>query len=163
MGEEPVFPSGDFVVKPAVGAGSIDAERFTAFEGNAARAHVARLHQSGRCAVIQPYVSSIDEHGERALIFFDGELSHAMAKRAHLNVAAEQRDGAFRTRQMSRVPGEPGALLLARELLTGRFANLAYGRVDLVNTPDGWQLMELELVEPALYLTFDGSSDLSGV
>jgi len=24
-----------------------------------------------------------------------------------------------------------------------------------VSTPEGWQLMELELVEPALYLTYD--------
>ena len=155
VGGQPEFPGGDFVVKPAVGAGSIDAERFAAGDVVSAREHVARLHASGRCAVIQPYVSSIDENGERALIFFDDEFSHAMTKRAHLNVAPEERDGDFRTRQMSRAEAEPEALKLARELLTGRFANLAYGRVDLVNTPDGWQLMELELVEPALYLSFD--------
>jgi glutathione synthase/RimK-type ligase-like ATP-grasp enzyme len=155
VGEEPVFPAGDFVVKPAVGAGSIDAERYAAGDDAGAREHVARLHASGRCAVIQPYVSSIDEYGERALIFFDGEFSHAMTKRAHLNVAPEERDGDFRTRQMSRAEAESEALQLARELLTGRFVDLAYARVDLVNTPDGWQLMELELVEPALYLNFD--------
>jgi hypothetical protein len=153
--EEPVFPASDFVVKPAVGAGSIDAKRFAANDDASARGHVARLHASGRCAVIQPYVSSIDEYGERALIFFDGEFSHAMTKRAHLNVAPEERDGDFRTRQMSRAEAEPEALQLAGELLTGRFANLAYGRIDVVNTPDGWQLMELEFMEPALYLNFD--------
>ncbi len=97
----------------------------------------------------------IDEYGERALIFLDGEFSHAMTKRAHLNVAPEKRDGEFRTRQMSRSEAEPEALRLAQELLSGRFADLAYGRVDLVNTPDGWRLMELEFVEPALYLTYD--------
>lgn len=155
VGEQPVFPTGDFVVKPAIGAGSIDAERFATADATAAREHVTRLHESGRCAVIQPYVSSIDEYGERALIFLDGEFSHAMTKRAHLNVVPEERDGNFRTRQMSRAEAEPEALALASELLTGRFADLTYGRVDLVNTPDGWQLMELELVEPALYLTFD--------
>jgi glutathione synthase/RimK-type ligase-like ATP-grasp enzyme len=162
VGEEPVFPAGDFVVKPVVGAGSIDAERFAASDDAGAREHVARLHASGRCAVIQPYVSSIDHYGERALIFFDGEFSHAMTKRAHLNVAPEERDGDFRTRQMSRAEAEPEALQLARELLTGRFADLAYGRVDLVNTPDGWQLMELELVEPALYLSFDDDAAARG-
>ena len=155
VGEEPVFPGVTFVVKPAIGAGSIDAERFEAPDEAVAREHVARLHASGRCALIQPYVESIDEHGERALIFLDGEFSHAMTKQAHLNVAPEDRDGDFRTRQMSHAEAEPEAIDLGRQLLTGRFSGLTYGRVDLVATPAGWKLMELELVEPALYLSFD--------
>lgn len=155
VGEAPSFPDVAFVVKPAVGAGSVDAARFDANEVPDANAHVATLHASGRCAVIQPYVTSIDVHGERALIFLDGEFSHAMTKRAHLNAAPEDRDGEFRTRQMSRAVAEADAVDLARSLMTGRFADLTYGRVDLVRTPDGWRLMELELVEPALFLQYD--------
>lgn len=155
VGQTPQFPDGDFVVKPAVGAGSIDARRFGIAETSSALEHVASLHASGRCAVIQPYVTSIDEHGERGLIFFDGEFSHAVAKRAMLNVDPAVRDGDFRTRQMSSAVAEPAALDLARQLLTGRFADLAYARVDVVWTPQGWALMELELVEPALYLSYD--------
>jgi len=155
VGETPVFPDGVVVVKPAVGAGSIDAARFDAHEHDAAAQHVADLHASGRCAVIQPYVASIDVHGETALIFFDGQFSHAMTKRPHLNVAPEDRDGDFRSRQMSLAAAMPDAIDVATNLLTGRFSNLAYGRVDVVSTPEGWQLMELELVEPALYLTYD--------
>lgn len=158
VGESPEFPDVAFVVKPAVGAGSIDAERFGADDVAGATTHVEYLHQSGRCAVIQPYVESIDLHGERALIFLDGEFSHAMTKRAHLNVAPEDRDGEFRTRQMSRAEAEPDAVDLATSLLTGRFSDLAYGRVDMVSTPGGWQLMELELVEPALYLQYEEES-----
>ncbi len=154
VGEEPSFPEGDVVVKPAVGAGSIDARCFAAREHDAAREHVARLHDSRRAALIQPYVTSIDEHGEYAMIFFDGRFSHAMTKRAHLKVAPEERDGEFRSRQMSRAEERPDAIALAQRVLTGRFADLAYARVDLVPTPDGWRLMELELVEPALYLTY---------
>lgn len=154
LGEEPSFPAGEFVVKPAVGAGSIDAERFGDREHDAARAHVARLHESGRCAVVQPYVDAIDHNGERALIFLDGEFSHAMTKRAHLRVAAHQRDGDFRNRQMSAATAEDEAVQVASALLSGRFADLTYGRVDLVQTPEGWQLMELELVEPALFLSY---------
>ncbi len=155
VGEEPDFPDGDVVVKPAVGAGSVDAARYGAHAHVEARAHVARLHDTGRCAVIQPYVDTIDDYGERALVFFDGRFSHAMTKRAHLNVAPEERDGDFRSRQMSRAEAEPAALELAREVLTGPFADLTYGRVDLVRTREGWQVMELELVEPALYLSYD--------
>ena len=155
VGEEPHFPEGDVVVKPAVGAGSIDAERFRAGDHAGARQHVARLHASRRCALIQPYASAIDEQGERALIFIDADFSHAMTKRAMLNVAPEERDGEFRSRQMSLATAEPAAVDLARQLLTGRFADLTYARVDLVASAEGWQLMELELVEPALYLGYD--------
>lgn len=155
VGDAPIFPEVPFVVKPAVGAGSIDAARFDAADVDGAAQHVGLLHDSGRCALIQPYVTSIDRHGETALIFLDGEFSHAMTKRAHLNVAPEERDGDFRTRQMSRAEARPHAIELAKSILTGRFADLVYGRVDLVSTPAGWQLMELELVEPALYLQFD--------
>ncbi len=155
VGDAPEFPGGDFVVKPTVGAGSIDAMRFAPSEIDLAHQHVARLHAAGRCALVQPYVHSIDESGERALIFIDGEFSHAMTKRAMLNTAPHHRDGDFRNRQMSRAQGEPDAVTVAHEFLRGRLAGLTYGRVDLVITPDGWQLMELELVEPALYLSFD--------
>jgi O-ureido-D-serine cyclo-ligase len=158
VSECPEFPDVAFVVKPAIGAGSFDAVRFDADDVVAATQHVAYLHDSGRCAVIQPYVKSIDVNGERALIFFDGEFSHAMTKRAHLNVAAGDRDGEFRARQMSRAEPEPDAVELAKSIMTGRFEDLAYGRVDLVSTPDGWQLMELELVEPALFLQYDDPS-----
>ena len=155
VGEVPSFPDVAFVVKPAVGAGSVDAARFDASDVPGAAAHVAALHASGRCAVIQPYVTSIDVTGERALVFLDGEFSHAMTKLAHLNAAPEERDGDFRTRQMSRAVAEADAVDLARSLMTGRFSDLTYGRVDLVRTPDGWRLMELELVEPALFLQYD--------
>jgi len=80
VGAEPVFPDSRFVVKPTVGAGSIDAEKYGHGEHQRARAHVRRLHASGRDAMIQPYVSSIDESGERALVFIDGDFSHAMTK-----------------------------------------------------------------------------------
>ena len=152
VGDAPQLPEGAFVIKPAVGAGSIDAERYEAGDVQGALAHVARLHASGRCALIQPYVSSIDQYGERALVFLDGQFSHAMTKRAHLKVPAHQRDGDFRTRQMSSAHAEEGAIAVAREFLSGRFADLTYARVDLVDTPSGWRLMELELVEPALFL-----------
>ena len=78
-----------------------------------------------------------------------------MTKRAMFNVAPEDRDADFRNQQMSRAQGEPAAIAVAHQFLRGRLAGLTYGRVDLVATSDGWQLMELELVEPWLYLSFD--------
>jgi glutathione synthase/RimK-type ligase-like ATP-grasp enzyme len=156
VGAEPVFPEGGFVVKPAVGAGSIDAEKYGTDEHDAALAHVRRLHASGRDAMIQPYVSSIDHDGERALVFIDGDFSHAMTKGAMLNTAADDRDALFRLEQMSLADAEADAVAFAEAVLNEEpFRGLLYARVDLVRVSDGWAVMELELVEPSLFLTYD--------
>jgi glutathione synthase/RimK-type ligase-like ATP-grasp enzyme len=154
--EDPDFPDSRFVVKPTVGAGSIDAEQYGPQDVDLALAHVRDLHASGRDAMIQPYVSSIDSDGERALVFIDGVFSHAMTKGAMLNTAADDRDALFRREQMSVASGEPDAVAFAESVLDDeRFRGILYGRVDLVKVPEGWAIMELELVEPSLFLAYD--------
>ena len=156
VGDVPRWPDGDVVVKPTVGAGSADAARYREDEREAATAHVARLHDAGRDALLQPYVASVDERGERAVVVIDGNFSHAMTKDAMLNVDAAARTTDFRHRQLRRAEVEPDALEAAIALLDEeRFADLLYARVDLVATEAGWALLELELVEPMLFLTYD--------
>lgn len=156
VGVEPVLPNGRFVVKPAVGAGSIDAERYDDDERGRALAHVRRLHASGRDAVIQPYVASIDSDGERALVFIDGRFSHAMTKGAMLTTAADDRDALFRREQMSVAVAEPDAVAFAEAVLSEEpFRGILYARVDLVKMAEGWAIMELEMVEPSLFLAYD--------
>jgi len=155
VGDEAVFPEADFVVKPSVGAGSLDAERYGADEVDLARRHVARLHAEGRDVLIQPYVASVDAHGERALIYVDGTFSHAMTKAAMLNVTEPDRNALFRREQMSLAEGEADAVAFADAVLEDLgFASLLYARADLVRDEGAWALMELELVEPSLFLTF---------
>jgi glutathione synthase/RimK-type ligase-like ATP-grasp enzyme len=156
VGTEAVFPDEDFVVKPCVGAGSIDAERYRADNVSAARRQVEMLHQSGRDALIQPYVQSVDVVGERALVFIDGQFTHAMTKAAMLNTPAPDRHMLFRHEQMSKVDVETGAIEFAHEVLdTLGYQRLLYARVDLVGYEGGWAVMELELVEPSLFLSYD--------
>ena len=156
VGEEPEFFDGDFVVKPCVGAGSMDASRYTKDDVEKARRHVAALHAKGRDVLIQPYVDSVDSEGERALVFIDGAFSHAMTKAAMLNVTELDRSGLFRLDQMSLAIAEPDAVHYAEKVLSAKgLSHLLYGRVDLVRTNEGWAIMELELVEPSLFLTYD--------
>jgi len=156
VGEEPAFFDSDFVVKPCVGAGSMDASRYTKDDVKSARTHVAALHAKGRDVVIQPYVDSVDSEGERALVFIDGAFSHAMTKAAMLNVSELDRHGLFRLDQMALGPAEPDAVAYAEKVLAAKgFSHLLYARVDLVRTNEGWAIMELELVEPSLFLTYD--------
>jgi hypothetical protein len=154
VGQTPHFPEGNFIVKPAVGAGSIDADRYGPSDHADALAHVARLHEAGRCALVQPYVESVDTEGERALIFVDGRFSHAMRKGAMLNTPADARDKLFRREQMRRDELDEGALRVALAALGEEFADLLYARVDLVRDGESWSVMELELVEPSLFLSF---------
>jgi glutathione synthase/RimK-type ligase-like ATP-grasp enzyme len=159
VGAEPVFPEGAFVVKPSVGAGSIDAEKYSDDEHERASEHVRRLHASGRDAMVQPYVESIDDDGERALVFIDGNFSHAMTKGAMLNTAADDRDALFRREQMSVATAEPDAVAFAEAVLDeGIFRGVLYARVDLVRLAEGWAIMELELVEPSLFLAYDDAA-----
>lgn len=153
-GQPPTLPEGDFVVKPAVGAGSVDAARYGAHQRDEAYAHVARLHLEDRSALVQPYVASVDVVGERALIFIDGAFSHAMTKSAMLNAPETDRTRLFRAEAMSRAEAEPEARALAESILEGLgFEDLLYARVDLVATERGFAVMEVELVEPSLFLT----------
>ena len=156
VGESPQFPESDFVVKPCVGAGSIDAERYSPSQLKEAEGHVQRLHQAARDVMIQPYINSVDVVGERAVIFIDGRYSHAMTKGAMLNTTPDARDTLFRREQMSRAEVEPEALEAATGILaTGGYSDLLYARVDLVHDGEGWALLELELVEPSLFLSFN--------
>ncbi len=156
VGKKPRFFHGDFVVKPSVGAGSMDAVRYHADEHDSARAHVEALHAQGRDVLVQPYVDSVDSLGERALIFIDGAFSHAMTKSAMLNVTRLDRNKLFRLDQMAPADAEPDAIAVAESVLAAKgFSHLLYARVDLVRIDEHWAIMELELVEPSLFLTYD--------
>ena len=159
VGETPDFDFGDlvdFVVKPCVGAGSLHVERYRASDLAAAQRHVEELHAAGRDILLQPYIHSVDTLGESALIFIDGAYSHAMRKGAMLDATPDERDFLYRRERMSGALGEADAIAYASEVLsTMGMDNLLYARVDLVATIKGWLIMELELVEPSLYLRYD--------
>ncbi|NUO56757.1 MAG: hypothetical protein HOV78_08850, partial [Hamadaea sp.] len=79
-------PAGEYVVKPAVSAGSKDTGRYGPADADLAQAHVQRLQQAGRLVMVQPYLPAVDTYGETALLHFaspvDGRLaySHAIRK-----------------------------------------------------------------------------------
>ncbi|SDH20411.1 hypothetical protein SAMN05216553_117199 [Lentzea fradiae] len=164
-GEEPSFPDGEFVVKPAVGAGSHGAARFTAHE--AARAHLAAL---GVKALVQPYQSSVDASGETALVFFAGEYSHSFHKGPMLAAGvAESASGLYLEEKLSGIEPSAAQVALAHqvldataELLSLSRADFLYARVDVVEGPGGEPLLlELELTEPTLGFAHTGEEAAS--
>jgi glutathione synthase/RimK-type ligase-like ATP-grasp enzyme len=155
----------EFVVKPSVGAGSRGVGRFTPDRAAAAGQHVDQLHAAGRTALVQPYLDAVDTTGETALIYLDGTFSHAVRKGAMLpDSAAHPVHGAALYVEENITPRVPEADELAvgaaaQEVVRRRFgADQLYSRVDLLPSPDGPVVVELELTEPSLFLQ-QGSGD----
>jgi glutathione synthase/RimK-type ligase-like ATP-grasp enzyme len=104
----------------------------------------------GKPTIIQPLIETIATVGEFALMMFDGEFSHAVVKRP----AA----GDFRVQPHLGGTTTPcaaplGAETLAKAALAVAPASATYARVDIVVDAAGvLRIMELELVEPALFL-----------
>jgi hypothetical protein len=160
---------GEYVVKPAVSAGSRDTGRYGPEHRDLAVAHVARLQEAGRLVMVQPYLAAVDAEGETGLLFMGGEFSHAVRKGPMLegpdNPGSGSRPpGLYRperitTREPSLVEREVAEKALAA--IPGGAERLLYARVDLIPGRDGAPLLvELELTEPSLFLgRSDGAPD----
>ncbi|MGZ5394630.1 MAG: ATP-grasp domain-containing protein [Mycobacterium sp.] len=157
-GERVSLPSGELVVKPAVGAGSVGAQRFS--DSDEALTHVAALHSDGRTALVQPYDERV-EQGETALVFLGGRQSHAFTKGPILPLPGSRPafDDSGTYAEESLTPADPdfelwdvgqAALAAAAAHLGIDVAELLYARVDLIGGPTDPTLLELELVEPSL-------------
>lgn len=144
---------GDVVVKPAVGAGSNGVRRF-AHDSAAAHAHLADLVTSGGAALVQPYLGAIDELGETGLVYLDGEFSHGFAKRAILDRSVGWAGGLFAEEDVRPTVPSRGERELADRIIA-QIPTTAYARVDLLPHEDGPRLLELELIEPSLFLDCD--------
>lgn len=146
----------EFVVKPAVGAGSRDTGRYHAQQRAAALAHVRRLLETGRSVMVQPYLDAVDAVGETAMIFHDGRYSHAVRKDALLrpegSASDHPADALFAPECISARDPDGAELELARRVLAAcPDPRPAYARVDVLPDAGGPRLLELELVEPSLF------------
>ena len=105
-------------------------------------------------AMVQPYLPEIERSGEVSMIFLGGVFSHAVAKRPQpgdFRVQPEF-DGIIAAYSPSEDEHEAAA-----RILTAVEEPLLYARVDLVRGLDRTpQLIELELIEPDLYLEHSG-------
>jgi len=155
----------EVVVKPTISAGGRDTGRFCPEARQGAHALIDTIHQSGKTAMVQPFQPSVDELGETALVFIDGEFSHPLRKRAVLrpDEVAPVRSTDLMVAEAMYDPElvlsgtyEPDELALAERIVdhvTERFEYVPlYARVDMLRGADGAPvLLELEAVEPNLY------------
>ena len=142
-----------FVIKPSIGAGSRDAARYLRVDRDKALAHVERLLAAGRSTMLQPYLDSVDEHGETAVVYIGARYSHAFHKGPLLRLGDGLVSGLFAPEQIK--PREPDAA--ERRVAAAAFGSIAgasplYARIDLIRNGRGEPVvLELELTEPSLY------------
>ena len=147
----------EWVVKPTISAGSRDTARWATAEE--VWEHSAALVAAGRPSMTQPYVSSVDDEGETALLHFSGTFSHAIRKGPLLERGeGVNQDRDSREAITPRIPSPAQRDVADRAIAaaveaTGLDTPPLYARVDLVTAPDGSpHLIELELAEPSLFL-----------
>jgi hypothetical protein len=155
-GEEPSFFDEEFVVKPAISVGGRDSARFAPSHVAQARRLVGAIHASGRAAMVQPYLASVVEFGEHALMYLGGLFSHSIAK-GPLLAPDDPADNLLPEHQaIGPHVATPAERALAEATLGALDTPgpLLYARVDVVAGPDGDPLLlELELTEPFLFLS----------
>lgn len=157
---QPELTSAEVVVKPAVSCGSRDTLRHSATDDvEAIAAHVRRLLDDGRHVMVQPYLEDVDTVGETALVFIDGIYSHSIRKGPMLarGLEGEKVNGLFVQEQID--PREPSAeeMHVAERVMAAiPTPPPLYARVDLIPDAEGAPtLLELELTEPSLFLSFN--------
>jgi len=143
----------EIVVKPVIAASAEGAFRLDRESLHRSQGEVEDYFSS-RALMAQPLARSVLDEGEYSLFYFDGEFSHAVLK------TPGQAD--FRTQEehggtAKHSQPEDQLLTTGAETVAALPSVPLYARVDLVraNGGGGFWLMELELIEPALYLRMD--------
>src|SRR3989442_7289330 len=138
----------DAVMKPAVSASASRTWRTSTEAAAGDQARLGELLRAGD-VMLQPFVSEVRDRGEWSILFLGGQLSHAVLKRpaegdyrvqwefggSAVAMAPPPTPGAGAQAGMAAVPGDPGD-----------------ARVDGVERDGHLVLMELELIEPHLFL-----------
>ncbi len=150
----------DVVVKPEVSASAwltvrarvpADAAELHALDGLPAGAHV----------LVQPYEPSVAELGETSLVYLGDGFSHAVSKRPAPGDfrVQEELGGSSRPVHASAALVAWGETVLDAACAASGVARsaLTYARVDAL-AGEAPRLMELELIEPALFLAHDADA-----
>jgi len=145
---------GDAVVKPAVSASATDTWRTSAATAGADQGRLEQLLRAGD-VMVQPFIDEVCDPGEWSLIFFGSRFSHAsgsgpLRRTTGCNGSSGARPRPWRHR--------PGLIADAEAVMAAAPGHPLYARVDGVERDGRLMLMELELIEPHLFLGWDADA-----
>lgn len=144
------FRATEVVIKPTVSATAEFTYRLTGFQPELEAVFAEREY------MVQPFMPYIVTEGEYSLFYFNGEYSHTILK------TPKPRD--FRVQEehggiITAVKPSDKIVETARDICELISPMPLYARIDLVrDASDNFALMELELIEPALYFRMDEES-----
>jgi hypothetical protein len=142
------------VIKPCISA---TAHNTWVSQPATAAADTARLHEllgSGRY-LVQEFMEEVETEGEYSLIFFGQQYSHAVKKTAKKGDFRVQEQYGGQSRPTRPEPSviRQATAILDKAVPFNTSPRLLYARVDGVMHKGIFTLMELELVEPSLFIT----------
>ena len=158
------------VIKPAIAGGAFDTYRVTT-RGDGQEISPEPSNGSNReelwhglvakhDMLVQPFLRDVVASGEVSLVWIDGQITHAVKKRAKQGDFRVQDDhgGTVKRIDVSDELVQLGTDIMERctRLCRDRgWASPLYARVDLMRDDnEAWRLSELELVEPELWFRF---------
>ncbi|MDQ6768199.1 MAG: hypothetical protein M3Z41_10365 [Candidatus Eremiobacteraeota bacterium] len=132
------------VIKPAIGLSTYGVRRVSGQADD--QAHLDALLRE-HDVMVQPYMKSVEDYGERALMFIDSTYSHAVRKTAFQALLPAGEAGETPTEATG---AEIAVAVKAMQALPTR---ALYARADLVHDDQGEpRVLEFELIEPTLFL-----------
>ena len=145
----------EIIIKPNISANADNTFRLTREKLDKNLGQLEKIF-TAREFMVQPFLNSIIEEGEYSLFFFNGKFSHSVLKKPKENDfrVQEEHGGDIQPFKVS------SKLILIAENIIKKLSTIPlYGRVDLVRTKENeFALIELELIEPSLYLNKDDQS-----
>jgi Glutathione synthase/Ribosomal protein S6 modification enzyme (glutaminyl transferase) len=145
------MPGASVVVKPTISGGAWQTLRGEVGD-DAFAASVAQL-PTALDYLVQPYLPEIASAGEWSLLYFGGEYSHAVIKRpaaGDYRVQSEYGGSVDPVQPDAAILADAGNALSVAAAMG--YGDLAYARVDGVISAGHFLIMELELIEPFLFL-----------
>jgi hypothetical protein len=149
------FSTDTVVIKPVVGGNAVDTYVLANPVGKDVLAMLTETF-AGRPFFVQPFIETIQTEGEYSLFFFSGSYSHAIVKKPKAgDFRVQEEHGA----DIQSIEPPPDLIATAHRLLELVEPQPVYVRADFVRGGDNrFLLMELELIEPSLYLRTDANA-----
>jgi glutathione synthase/RimK-type ligase-like ATP-grasp enzyme len=142
------FGTKEAVLKPVVSASAFRTHRVSASNAEEFEAEFQTSVRE-RAMMLQEYVAEITELGEWSLMFFGGEYSHSVRKLPKLgDFRVQAEHGGSHVFEQA-----PNSVVeVARAVVAQFAAETLYARVDMVERGGDPLLMELELIDPELFV-----------
>lgn len=161
----PALPADDVVVKPSISAGGRSTAWYSGASHEAALAHVGALQAVGATVLVQPHIAGVAERGEVKAVYVGGAYSHAarvgglLDRDAGIMETPWEKPVSVAAVDATSAERAVGEAVLAE--LRRRFGRApTYARVDLVELDGSPHILEVELIDPLLFLGLaDGAAD----